>query len=81
MDELEYGSKAIHASYAENMLKFRRENNRRGEVITELFNWWFEAKATEEEKRQTLKSIKQATERAEKFDPAWFDRINKAWLA
>jgi len=81
LEELEYGAKARHGTYAENMLKFRQEKNRKREVLAMLFNYWFEAKATEEEKRQTLKRIKQATEGGEKFDLAWFDGIQKAWAA
>ena len=81
IDELEFGAEARKGDYAKNMLKFGREKNRRGEVFTMLFNYWFEARATEEEKRQTLKRIKHGTERGEKFDPAWFDGIQKAWLA
>ena len=81
LEELQYGAEARKGDYAKNMLKFGREKNRRGEVFTMLLNYWFEARATEEEKRQTLKRIKQGTERGEKFDPTWFDGIQKAWLA
>jgi len=81
LEELQYGAEARKSAYAKNMLKFGREKNRGGEVFTMLFNYWFEARATEEEKRQTLKRIKHGTERGEKFDPAWFDGIQKAWLA
>ena len=80
MDELEYGAKARHASYAENMLKFRREKNRNGEALSMLWHFLFERMGTEEEKRRFLKNARKATENGEKFDMSWFEEFKELHL-
>ncbi len=65
IEELEYGAKARNSTAAQNMLKFRMEKNLGGEIISGLWHILFEMKSTEEEKRQTLKRIRQATENEE----------------
>jgi integrase len=72
LEELEYGAGARNASFAKTMFKYRQENNRRGEIILMMYRFWFEMRATEDEKRNIMKRIKQAIENGEKFDMSWF---------
>ena len=71
LENLEYGAEAREATYAKNMLRFRQQKDRVGEVISMLSHYLFERQRTEEEKREFLKRIKKAKENGEEMDAAW----------
>jgi len=71
IEELEYGGEARKATYAKNMLRFREQKDRVGEVLSMLSHYLLERERTEEEKREFLKRIKKAKEKGEEMDDAW----------
>ena len=71
IEELEYGAQARKATYANNMLRFRQQKDRVGEVFSMLWHYLLERGRTEEEKREFLKRIKKAKENGEEMDSAW----------
>ena len=71
IEELEYGAQARKATYANNMLRFRQQKDRVGEVFSMLWHYLLERGRTEEEKREFLKRIKKAKENGEEMDNAW----------
>ena len=71
IEELEFGAEARKGDYAKNMLKFKREKNRSGEVFSMLWHNMIEMMGTEEEKRQFLKKLNKAKESGEKIDKVW----------
>jgi len=75
IEELEFGVEAREGDYTKNMLKFLKEKNRSGEVISMLWHFLFERMGTEEEKRRFLKRAKKATENGEKFDMSRFEEF------
>jgi hypothetical protein len=72
LEDLQLGKKARYDTFAENILDATVTDNSAKKILSILYYLWFEMRATEEEKRQILKRIKQATERGEKFDISWF---------
>src|SRR2546428_1342245 len=71
IEKLEYGAEARKSTYAKNMLRFRQQKDRVGEVLSMLSHYLFERERTEEEKREFLKRIKKAKENGEEMDDAW----------
>ena len=71
IEELEFGAEARKGDYAKNMLKFKREKNRSGEVFSILWHNMIEMMGNEEEKRQFLKRFNTAKESGEKIDEVW----------
>ena len=71
IEELEYGAQARKATYANNMLRFKQQKDRVGEVLSALSHYLLERERTEEEKREFLKRIKKAKEKGEEMDDAW----------
>jgi len=64
VEDLEYGPKGRNGDFAISASKLEKDSSK---VLWQIFQLWFEMKATEGEKRTIWKKIKQAREKGEKI--------------